>query len=95
MNTTDKVCIPRPLLTISRMMTTTLACAVVAGLWRASGRGAAVGRLCCQPAAPAAGWAQVLGYYAAWLEPPGRPVALQEPRAPEASHRSLRSGVDS
>ena len=31
-------------------------------LWRASGPGAAVGRLCCQPAAPAAGWAQVLGF---------------------------------
>ena len=41
---------------------TTLTCAAVAGLWRASGPGAAVGRLCCQPAAPAAGWAQVLGW---------------------------------
>ena len=41
---------------------TTLTCAAVAGLRRASGPGAAVGRLCCQPAAPAAGWAQVLGW---------------------------------
>ena len=41
---------------------TTLTCAAVAGLWRASGPGAAVGRLCCQPAAPAAGRAQVLGW---------------------------------
>ena len=52
---------PRPPLAISRTMTT-LTCAAVAGLWRASGPGAAVGRLCCQPAAPAAGWAQVLGW---------------------------------
>ena len=52
---------PRPPLAISRTMTT-LTCAAVAGLWRASGPGAAVGRLCCQPAAPAAGWAQVLGF---------------------------------
>ena len=48
-------------LAISRTMTT-LTCGVMAGLWRASGPGAAVGRLCCQPAAPAAGWAQVLGW---------------------------------
>ena len=52
---------PRSPLAISRIMTT-LTCAAVAGLWRASGPGAAVGRLCCQPAAPAAGWAQVLGW---------------------------------
>ena len=44
---------PRPPLAISRTMTT-LTCAAVAGLWRASGPGAAVGRLCCQPAASAA-----------------------------------------
>ena len=80
---------PRPPLAISRTMTT-LTCAAVAGLWRASGPGAAVGRLCCQPAAPAAGWAQALGWVP--LGSPRPPCgALQEPRAPEASHRLLRA----
>ena len=53
---------PRPPLTISRT-TTTLACVVVAGLWSARRRGAALGRRCRQPAGAAAAGVRALGWY--------------------------------